>query len=272
MKEHFRYEQQLAPKTWNQALSIGTAIHKGLETGSVDEALKTMEGFQPNNQDEQNRFEEACATVRAALEGYWEHFTPFDHIQKEIGFEFPMIRNDGKTSRKYHLAGKIDGIANINGEDWIVEYKTASQIGSQYISRLAVDGQITLYMYAAKRLGYNPVGVIYRVIRKPQLRKKAGESSLNYTQRLVADYKDRPDFYFVEERLYRTERDLFDFETDLWNQVSEYSRQRKYGIHIPHTCNCTMFGTCEYFPICSKQAGWEELYEHRQAHEELEGK
>lgn len=271
MKEHLRYEKELAPIRFNQALALGKAVHKGIETRSVEAALATYDAFQPDDQDDQDRLEVAMATTEAALEGYFERYPAFEGCVPELQFELPMIMPDGRRSRKYKLAGVIDGIATIDGKRWIVEYKTAGKLDGGYFERLYVDGQITLYMYAARRLGFEPVGVIYRVIRKPQLRRKQGESVMQFAARLTEDYKARPDFYFMEEKLYRSSADLDKFERELWVQVDQAEKQRKKGEHMRHTCNCAVYGTCEYLPICSGQAGWEALYTTKRAHEELEG-
>lgn len=270
MKEKIKYLDQLAPIGFNQALSLGSAIHKGLETRSIEEALKVLETYQPNNQDEADKLEVAMCTAEAALSGYFEHYKPFENAETEVGFKLRLLKPGGATTRLHWLAGKIDAIDRRPDGDWIVEYKTASRLDAGYFDRLYVDSQITTYMYAAKRMGYNPRGVIYRIIRKPQLRRKQGESVGQFTARLTEDYKARPEFYFMERELYRSTADLNQFEAELWYQASLAHQQHKKGVNIRHTGSCAVYGACEYLPICTNQAGWEAMFETRKAHEELE--
>jgi len=133
-----------------------------------------------------------------------------------------------------------------------------------------VDGQVTDYIYALLRLGIPVEGVIYRVIRKPLIRVRKGETVLQFTERLTQDYKDRPDFYFIEKRLYRTTADLMAFEEELWEQISLADKQHKLGLNFRHTCNCSVYGACRYLPICTGEANAEALYEIKEPNSELQ--
>ena len=56
---------------------------------------------------------------------------------------------------------------------YVVEHKTTSLeigAGSSYWRRLTLDSQISNYQVGARSLGHEPIGVIYDVIRKPQIR------------------------------------------------------------------------------------------------------
>lgn len=56
---------------------------------------------------------------------------------------------------------------------YVGEHKTTSLDigeGSPYWKRLTLDAQIAKYLVGARALGHEPVGVLYDVIRKPQLR------------------------------------------------------------------------------------------------------
>ena len=272
MKEHLRHERLLATLRFNQALSTGTAVHKGLETRSIEAALKTFEGYYPNDQEDANKLEIAMSSTEAMLEGYFERYPPFEHMDAEIQFELPVIMPGGRKSRKHKIAGKIDGIAVVDGQQWIVEYKTASMIGKGYYEKLIIDSQISMYMYAARRLGYKPVGVIYRVLRKPSLKRseKKGESVIQFTKRIAETIKAEPEKYFEERQIYRSSADLAAFEKELWEQIKLYDAQHKRRENFRHTGNCKGFGMCEYLPLCTNESGWEALYVARMPNEELE--
>lgn len=270
--EHFRYDLGLTLRYKKQALQLGSAVHKGLETGDINKALAEFDNIFPLHQDEQDKLDITKATCKAMLNGYrnkWDFFG--DDTIKEYEFILPIINPKTKAkSRSFYLAGKIDAITQIDDQYWLVEYKTASQINSDYFYRLDLDEQISLYMYAAKRaLKINPVGIIYRVIRKPSIRPKKNESINQYCYRLERDYIERNDFYFFEGRFYRDDTAVKDFERELWEFTKQKLYDTHHNIHYKNPSRCLDYGVCEYFPLCTKQPDAEALFEKKAPHEEL---
>jgi len=123
---------------------------------------------------------------------------------------------------------------------------------------------------AAKRCGFNPVGVLYRVLRKPQIKQKQNETVDAYIERLTADYLARPEFYFFETKLRRSDGDIEQFEIDLWNETRHANRLAATGQIFRHSHACSNYGTCPYFPLCTGESGAEMLFEHKEPHEELQ--
>ena len=271
MLEHLRYEEELTPIRRQDALMIGSAVHKGIETWSIEEAMREFDSFQITCQEDADELEIAKATVAGMLTGYMCRFEPFEDHRPELEFSLPLILPTGRASKKYIVAGKIDDIEITKDGDWIVEYKTAGQLNGAYFERLYVDEQITMYCYAAKRLGFNPIGVKYRVIRKPTIRPRKGESMHQYLDRLTQDYLDRPEFYFYEQKLYRSQDDLEAFGKLLLRRITEFDRAKKLGMNWMNTGHCSVYAGCRYLPLCTRQNGAEALFERKAAHEELGG-
>lgn len=271
--EHLRYEQLLVPKASSNPRLLGSAVHKGLETGNMAEALSILESVRSITQEQQGAQDLDKAICKAMLEGAEKALAPLQSLRPEQEFSLPILNpSTGAVSRSFALSGKVDGICVHEGETWLVEYKTASSVDRQYIARLRLDGQVTTYLYAMQRvLRQELAGVIYRIIRKPLIRQTQKESFEAYCDRLEADYRERPDFYFTEERLYRSQADLRQYEIDLWNLTQRILWERKHAIHPRNPARCTDFGTCEYMPICMGESGCEALYERRDANEELKG-
>ena len=272
MKERFRYRDCLVPIGRRDALNIGTAVHRGIETWSVDEALNALEFDFPSSTEEAEAQEVMRGTVEAMLNGYFNCYAPFEDAEPELLFSMPLrfpTKRGMRSSRRQKLSGKIDAVAHIDGQDWIVEYKTAGQIDKSYFDRLYVDSQITLYMLAARRLGFKPVGVIYRVLKKPALRRRQNETVDAFVERMKADYLARPEFYFYETRLYRSEDDLSDFERQMWYEVQQADRNAAQGRVYRHSHACSNYGTCPYLPLCTGESGAEAMYEYREPNEEL---
>ena len=273
MLEKFRYRDCLVPKGKREALRFGSAIHKGLEMWSVEAALEELKFDFPTSTEEANEQEIIRGKVRAMLNGYFKRFEPFEEhepeLQFDIGTRYPT-KSGMRRSNRIKLCGKIDDLAMIDGKLWVVEYKTAGQIDKSYFDRLYVDSQITFYMLAAKRIDLNPVGVLYRILKKPQLRQKQNETIDAFIERLEADYLERPDFYFFETKLYRTTSDLEQFELDIWHEIKQANQAAKEGHFFRHSHSCSNYGTCAYLPLCTGENGAEALYEYREPHEELD--
>lgn len=273
MREKFRYRDCLVPLGKKEALNIGTAVHRGIETWSVDEALEALKFDFPTSTADAEAQEIIRGTVRAMLNGYYAKFEPFEDHDPEIGFEIGArypTKSGLRRSNKIKLCGKIDDIATIDGQQWIVEYKTASKIDKSYFDRLYVDSQITFYMMAALRCDFKPVGIIYRVLRKPQIKKRQGETVDAYIERLEQDYLARPEFYFFETKLYRSQNDLMQFEIDTWREIKQANQNADKGYFFRHSHSCSDYGTCPYLPLCTGEAGAEAMYEYKEPHEELE--
>ncbi|MBQ6713030.1 MAG: PD-(D/E)XK nuclease family protein [Selenomonadales bacterium] len=272
MAEHIRYGLELVPRNKKKSLGLGSAIHLGLETDDIDKAVGYFDGVFPDSQEEANELEVQRATVRAMLTGYFARFGKWgEETIRELSFDIP-IRNPktGAVSRSFRLQGKIDAITVIDGKTWLVEYKTASQINKGYFDRVSLDEQITLYMYAYReRFGVKPEGVIYRVLKKPTIRQTKKESMEQFCNRLEQDYVDRPDFYFFEQKYYRSENDLKQFEKELWAFTQQYLYEKRNDINCKNASRCLDFGQCEYMPICLGEADLELDYVKKEKHEEL---
>lgn len=272
MAEHIRYDLELVPRNKKKSLGLGSAVHLGLETDDIDKAVGYFDGVFPDSQEEANELEVQRATVRAMLTGYFDRFGKWGkETIRELSFDIP-IRNPktGAVSRSFRLQGKIDAITVIDGKTWLVEYKTASQINKGYFERVSLDEQITLYMYAYREtFGVKPEGVIYRVLKKPTIRQTKKESLEQFCNRLEQDYVDRPDFYFFEQKYYRSENDLKQFEKELWAFTQQYLYEKRNDINCKNASRCLDFGQCEYIPICLGEADLELDYVKKEKHEEL---
>lgn len=123
---------------------------------------------------------------------------------------------------------------------------------------------------AAMRCGFKPVGVIYRVLKKPQLRRRQGEIVDAFIERMEQDYLVRPDFYFCEGRYFRSSADIAQFEKDVWYEIKQADLNAGDGRIYRHSHACSNYGACPYLPLCTGEAGAEMMFEYREPHEELD--
>ncbi len=273
-KGHYRYDLQLAPRVEHKARPIGSAFHRGIETGRVEDALALFDRLMPtpNDQTETDRLLNDRAVVEGLVRGGLANWRRHQGGQREVQFRVPIVNPDtGRPSRTFQLAGKIDAIVDVGGEWFLEEYKSAGAIDRMYIDRLELDTQITLYKYAAQRMwDIQIAGVIYRVGRKPSIKQTQKETAAQYRERLLRDYlEERPDFYFFQWDLRRTDEQLAEFERDLWVQTQRHLADRRLGFHPKNTSRCSEYGGCAYMPLCLARPDAETLYTIRPPHSEL---
>lgn len=281
---YYRTVCNLVPRIRKPYKDLGSAIHKGIETGCIDDALKLYENIFPISQEEADELEITKATIRSMLIGYWDRFGYEYPVHSEnfeswneLKFEIPIINPKTKArSRTFVLGGKIDKLIRENQRYWLREYKTTGQVQKSYIDKLILDYQITTYFYGIQRqMNISLSGVDYRILRKPSIRPTKKENLEQFINRLEQDYISRPEFYFFKERLYRTQNDLVNFESELWDITQDMLKCRRDNLWYKNTSRCMDYGNCAYIPLCKGEAGEiaisdaMDLYEYREPNEEL---
>lgn len=258
-QHHYRYELGLTRNRTATPLRFGAAFHRGLELHGkgVDEDLAIVEAISgyanvPIHEDPVAWSVER-ESVAALLAGHFASFPRTDDInfiEVEQTFSLPLTNPaTGRCSRTFTLAGKIDGLVRLSdGRVAVLEYKTAGEdIGpdAAYWLRLRIDPQISLYVLAARELGYDVSTVVYDVTRKPTIRLRKGETPEQYGQRLREDIHSRPDFYFARREIPRLEDDLAEVRAVLWQQARQLAEARRHGRWFR---NAGRF-TCDHCPF-----------------------
>lgn len=118
------------------------------------------------------------AKAEAMLRGYDARWggEALTVLAVEAEFRAPVVNPaTGAASRTWGLGGKIDAIVReeATGRVLVVEHKTSSDDitpGSEYLRRLRMDGQVSIYFDGAAALGHTPDACLYDVLGKPGLR------------------------------------------------------------------------------------------------------
>jgi hypothetical protein len=179
---YWSYVRRLRKINDPKALRMGSAGHLGTETlhkgGALDDACQAVrdyyDGIEPFDQYEHDL---ECATILNLIAGYqwrWQDHR-LTYIAVEQQYSIPLINPKSKRkSRQWDWGGKIDGIiAYEDARQAVLETKfLGDDIGpeSKLWSRLRIDPQISSYVVAARRLGFNVESVLYNVIRKPTIK------------------------------------------------------------------------------------------------------
>jgi hypothetical protein len=185
-RHEFAYELGIRPRLDSKALRMGSAYHAGLESfgkgGSVNDAVDAVRnkyGNCPEGFDIADWLFE-CETVVRLVCGYewrWRE-APLKNVATEQSFAIDLINPEsGRKSPLFKLAGKIDGIVEeASGRLLVKESKLyGDDIGmeSDLWKRMRFDHQVSLYVVAARRLGYQVEGVLFDLGRKPTIQPSA---------------------------------------------------------------------------------------------------
>lgn len=247
----YKYIDKLEPLGTREALNIGKAFHYGLEKKSSDAALEYMEREElfTDEKAETNK-----ALVLAMIDCYLEKWGN-ENTTREIEFRLPL--NDHAE-----LLGYIDGLIEEDEGYWLEEDKTASIINKDYIDKLQFIDQPTRYLLAAEKLGLNKpiLGIKYRVIKKPLIRQKQGESVEQFRKRLVDKYKEEQDDYIFEFTLTRTKEELEECRLDLLQDIETIESTKRFTKSLG---GCSMYGRCPYMELCMKEEHADLLYIER---------
>ena len=184
----------------------GTALHRGLEALYQDLPIeRAIEAVSFPGVDRDGRpfappaDPYARAALRAMLRAYAAAWGPgdaerYEVVAVELPFDLPVLTAEGRVSRGRREGarreGRIDAIVreraergpdpvdasemfdagpDLPGRVWIVEHKSTGKPPAEdrFYLGIDLDLQSALYFDAARELGYQPAGVLYDVIRRP---------------------------------------------------------------------------------------------------------
>jgi hypothetical protein len=181
-KHYYQYELGLRRIDDARALRMGSAFHAGIaDLGSgrgLEVACESVRAVYARMPEAFEPYEWAieCETILRMVCAYdwrWSG-SPLTYIATETAFFLPLKNPaTGAPTPVFDLAGKIDGIVRLeDGRFAVKESKTVSEdlgANSAYWRRLRMDHQISLYIHAAREMGYVVDTVLYDVMRKPSI-------------------------------------------------------------------------------------------------------
>lgn len=150
----------------------------------------------------------------------------------EFSFAIPLNVLNPSTGQPILYGGKFDMLGERDGALFVVDEKTAGQLGNQWMRNWLLDSQATGYCYAAKTFGYPVVGAIFRGISL--LKGKYG-----HAQAIVY----RPDW--------QIERWLSNLEETIRQMVGAWIRQ--HYLYSLDKSACNSYGGCGFHQLCESQ-------------------
>lgn len=281
----FKYIKHIKPVKKERALAFGSVIHQALYYWHGNKNCLHVFNYLNNeysnrNNDPKQKKEWHLAT--AMLTGYAEKYAqePFEIKGRERPFKQPIINPaTGRMSPKYNIEGKVDGIIKQDGEYYLLEHKTTSQIDGNYLDKLWTDFQITIYSkYIAQELNIPISGVLYNILCKTRLQqyevgktRKVPESDTDFQARLVEKYQEQGMFH--REIIFLDGTRLKMIEAEIWELTQQLNDATRRNAWYQNTSYCFNFNRpCPYLPLCSSNENpniLNTMYEIRQPHEEL---
>lgn len=259
---------------------------------ALQNALTAIDDYPGDGSDRDLLIRAKC---RGLMRGYHERWKDagYEVLSVEKTYHAPLYNPDSlKPSRTFTMAGKVDVLARLHGRTYVIDHKTTSESiedpNAPYWQQLAIDGQVSQYLYLMWLEGIKPDGAVWDVIRKPKLlprELKAGEVASvvsegvwcgmpvdyetrmafsgkqtkretlpMYEARLAKDCtKDRPERYFQRQPVPRLDNDLIEYARDLWQVGQTILRSRKKQERlVKSTGACLNFHSpCKFLGICS---------------------
>ncbi len=277
-KHQIRYEFALRPE--EDAVRISPVPSQCSAFARAVEAVAKGEDAEAALRGElEDPFDAALTAAMFAAHEAWYAENPLEHVSAEHVFNIPLVNPDsGMPSRTWLLGGKIDRIIRLaDGRLALAEYKTTSRDfahSSPYWLKLHMDVQLSLYVIAARELGFDVSTILYDVTRRPGLRPlkatplearkyKAGgilyanqrdqdETPVEYATRCAASMMEAPERHFARIEIARTDADLAECMASIWTQQMAIRQAQLSGrwYRNPENCVSSTGYVCEYLQIC----------------------
>jgi hypothetical protein len=160
----------------------------------------------------------------------------------EFEFSFPLEVLHPETGNPLLYGGRFDMVGECMSELWVVDEKTATRLGPQWLKSFTLRGQLLGYTYAAKSFGLPINGFIIRGLS------------------FLKDYYGHAEVIEVVPD-YRIEQWREQLEVDAERMVRAWKAKR-FSWAFGEACNS--YGGCPYKNLCDKQDWkdwWQQYYD-----------
>lgn len=291
MKANLGYREGYTTDIRNKsAIDFGLVVHQNLDHTYTAFRERTpdyswLDMLNAENDKHQRKLFEAGASAPTlenlyevyskaspVLGGYYSFWNERDFqggvtwidLEREFKVPYELVLDKHDCNGDYNefvtipLCGKIDGIyTDAQGDWWLFETKTKGRIDDDAIvERLTFDVQVVMYMYVIEQLyGKRPKGVCYNLIRSPQLRQSTvpgKESAEEFYERIGADIRLRPTWYYLRHYVYMDDNDVTKGRYDLNQIIHQMYLWSNGDFNYRNSASCfTGWSPCQYMRVCS---------------------
>lgn len=148
------------------------------------------------------------------------------------------------------LNGIFDGLCKIDGEYWILEYKTKSRVSADLASLLQLDRQVSFYFLLGETYLKKPIqGILYRYLKIPSIYKRNEESEQQFIKRFSGRVNEQSLF---EEKIFNGERRRYVTRIDLTLDILRLQNSVKNDEFPRNPDSCYgLYGSCEFLDECA---------------------
>ncbi len=235
-KYDLRIRQGWTTRRRSSALAFGGGFHEGLATWYKTHDLAAALTAIHEKWDETVSIDDYRTKEKAiqVMIDYVKRY-PSENFQVVGAPERPMIEvpfcldtglvtDDGEP---IEYGGIFDGLVDFNGQIWVFEHKTTSQLGSYYFDQFKPNNQVTGYIWAAEQLsGRRTQGAIINAI---------GVYKTGATK-------------FERGMTARHPQDLVEWLENVRLICNQIKRAEREGFS-QSTNACTLYGKCEYHSV-----------------------
>ncbi len=205
--------------------------------------------------------EKCFGMVEAVMPHYFEMWQDkkesFEWVETEQVFKIPFAYGSD-PELAVPLTGRIDGVCRVGGKLWLFETKTKGRWNSIDLHKKVLnDLQCLMYSWVVReKYGEAPVGIIYNLIRRPQLRPRKTESVGDFSERCANDVEMRPEFYFEQLEVYTGADKLDSFlEFTLKPMIADFmhwhNNKDTATYQNPNSC-IAIYGACPFIDVCNE--------------------
>lgn len=258
-----KYEQGIEPKELSAPLRMGGIYADALEEADPEIVKVKYQDLIADALHEglsymADKYLDELAVVHPMVVTYLEHVST--GAPREIEYV-------GITSEGFQDNGRLDGLETDADDPQFVEMVNIieNKLKGRWERSMEADvklseDQLTRYFFNMQRRYQLEAGQIkarYEVAKRPQLRKRQGETQEAFRARVSADILSRPEHYHVViEGITRTQEQLDEFEILFKRMALDIVQERTYeraGSDMAWPKNpsaCANYGGCEYARIC----------------------
>lgn len=172
-KYAYRYIQKIQNNAPNARPQLGVIGHQALEFHFSDRdwtypITKYESDLRELLDEERAVYAHIPGDLYRMVRGYLNHWKKIDEDVKTLATELTFVV---RTPEGNDYEGIIDRIYEDSSGVWIEDHKFVKAVPEEAVRYL--DAQTNMYFYAATKLGYNPVGVVFDYVRtKPPTQPK----------------------------------------------------------------------------------------------------
>ena len=264
---YWKYIRRLEKPAFKLPFIVGRVMHHGIQVLFSDpskaekeikqkykeEAQAARKQFpQLSTWDEENLAAQEYITtgMLAAFRAYFKKFLAgTKHIATEKTLQYQL-------NKRVVIVGKIDNVVLNQEKKWVYELKNLKSLDMERVKSIRTDPQSALYLEVHNRQEKKENrldGIIYKIIRKPQIRQKKKESRGEFLNRLHEWYHDQSDglkfhlerikgSFISGESVINTVEKVSQQMLDCGGEKAQYFQDFSYCIHD--------WGPCQFYDLC----------------------